>query len=247
MASEPILAIKGLTAGYGNINALKGVDIEVHANEFLAILGPNGAGKSTLMKSITGILKPIEGSIRLFGQSLRNVSTADRIKLGLGVIPEGRQLFPDMTVRENLILGSYAQLGFLIPKNAGLEAGRVFDMFPRLRERQHQLAGTLSGGEAQMLAVGRALMTRPRLLICDEPSIGLSPMMVREVLQTLTRLHRDGTAIVLADQNAMAVLRSANRGYILDTGSVVANGTSQELLNDNRLRTTYLGADTKRD
>jgi branched-chain amino acid transport system ATP-binding protein len=243
LAPEPLLDVRALRAGYGHIEALKGVDLEVRPAEFIAILGPNGAGKSTLIKTIAGVLAPRAGAVRLDGRDIGGVTPAERIRLGIGIIPEGRQLFADMSVRENLILGAYSQLGMSIP--AGIEAmfERIFALFPRLAERRHQLAGSLSGGEAQMLAIGRALMTKPRLLLCDEPSLGLAPGLVREVLATLARLRQEqGMTILLADQNALAALRIADRGYVLDTGRVVTSGTAEALQSDARLRSAYLGA-----
>ena len=242
MAPETLLAVRGLVVAYGNIEAVKGVDLEVRRGEFVAVLGPNGAGKSTLMKAAAGVLAPRAGTITLDGRDLARVTTAERIRLGIGIIPEGRQLFPDMSVRENLILGAYSQLGLRIPPGIAQSFDFIFAIFPRLAERQRQLAGSLSGGEAQMLAISRALMTRPRLLLCDEPSLGLAPAFVREVLATLGRLRRDqGMTIVLADQNAQAALRMADRGYVLDTGRVVASGTAVALQADDRLRSAYLG------
>ena len=242
MAPELLLELRDLHVAYGNIQSLKGVDLEVSAGEFVAILGPNGAGKSTLIKAVTGVLAPARGTIRFRGRDLAAIAPAERIRLGIGIIPEGRQLFPDMTVRENLILGAYAQLGVRIPARLATAMERVFTMFPRLGERQRQLAGTFSGGEAQMLAIGRALMTQPRLLLCDEPSLGLAPGLVRNVLATLKRLQSEhGVTIVLADQNALAALRMADRGYVLDTGRVVASGSAAALGSDARLRTAYLG------
>jgi branched-chain amino acid transport system ATP-binding protein len=237
-----MLEVRGLNVAYGNIQSVKGIDFEVRQGEFVAILGPNGAGKSTLIKTITGVLEPQAGTIRFMGRDLAGISAAARIRLGIGIIPEGRQLFPDMTVRENLILGAYAQLGVRIPARIETAIAQVLTMFPRLGERQRQLAGTFSGGEAQMLAIGRALMTAPRLLLCDEPSLGLAPGLVRDVLATLKRLQGErGMTIVLADQNALAALRMADRGYVLDTGRVVASGTAAALQTDARLRTAYLG------
>jgi branched-chain amino acid transport system ATP-binding protein len=242
LASDITLEVRALQVNYGNIQSVKGIDLEVRKGEFVAILGPNGAGKSTLMKAITGVLAPRAGRISLDGRDLAGIAPAERIRMGLGIIPEGRQLFPDMTVRENLILGAFAQLGLRIPAGIETALDEIYVLFPRLRERQRQLAGSLSGGEAQMLAVGRALMTKPRVLLCDEPSLGLAPILVREVLATLGRLRQaQGLTIVLADQNALAALRMADRGYVLDTGRVVASGTAEELQNDARLRTAYLG------
>jgi branched-chain amino acid transport system ATP-binding protein len=242
LAPEPMLEIRDLHVAYGSIQSLKGIDLEVREGEFIAILGPNGAGKSTLIKAVTGVLAAGGGAIRFRGRDLAGVAPAERIRLGIGIIPEGRQLFSDMTVRENLILGAYAQLGVRIPASLSTAMERVFAMFPRLKERQSQLAGTFSGGEAQMLAIGRALMTQPRLLLCDEPSLGLAPGLVRDVLATLGRLQRDqGVTIMLADQNASAALRMADRGYVLDTGRIVASGTAAALQTDARLRRAYLG------
>jgi branched-chain amino acid transport system ATP-binding protein len=237
-----MLEVAGLHVAYGSIEALKGVDLDVRAGEFVAILGPNGAGKSTLIKAVMGVHAPQSGTIRFRGLDLAGVTPAERIRLGIGIIPEGRQLFPDMTVRENLILGAYAQLGVRVPAGQSADLDRVFAMFPRLAERQRQLAGTFSGGEAQMLAIGRALMTRPRLLLADEPSLGLAPGLVRDVLATLGKLRREhGVTVALADQNAAAALRMADRGYVLDSGRVVAGGDAAALQGDERLRTAYLG------
>jgi branched-chain amino acid transport system ATP-binding protein len=237
-----MLAIQNLEAGYGHIAALKGVDVTVAAGEFVAILGPNGAGKSTLMKAIIGVLRQRAGAITFGDRRIDDLATAQRIRLGMGIIPEGRQLFFDMTVRENLILGAFAQLGVRIAPEIEPALAQIFTLFPRLRERQDQLAGSLSGGEAQMVAVGRALMSRPKLLLCDEPSLGLAPLLVRELLATLARLRDSGITILLADQNAQAALRIADRAYILDTGRVVAFGPSAVLANDARLRAAYLGS-----
>ena len=236
-----MLKVEKLEAGYGHIAALKGVDLAVEPGEFVAILGPNGAGKSTLMNAIIGVLRQDAGAITFAERRVDDLATAQRIRLGMGIIPEGRQLFFDMTVRENLILGAYAQLGLRIGPQLDAALDQIFTLFPRLHERQDQLAGSLSGGEAQMVAVGRALMSRPKLLLCDEPSLGLAPMVVRELLATLARLRDTGITILLADQNAQAALRIADRAYILDTGRVVASGASAALANDARLRAAYLG------
>jgi len=186
-------------------------------------------------------LRQDAGAITFAERRVDHLATAQRIRLGMGIIPEGRQLFFDMTVRENLILGAYAQLGLRIGPQLDGALDQIFTLFPRLHERQDQLAGSLSGGEAQMVAVGRALMSRPKLLLCDEPSLGLAPLLVRELLATLARLRDKGITILLADQNAQAALRIADRAYILDTGRVVASGASAALANDARLRAAYLG------
>jgi branched-chain amino acid transport system ATP-binding protein len=237
-----VLVIQNLNVRYGHIQALKGIDITVRAGEFVAILGPNGAGKSTLMKSIIGVMRQSTGLVAFENETIDNLDTAQRIRRGIGIIPEGRQLFFDMSVRENLILGAYARLGLRFGPDCDTALEQVFSIFPRLRERQHQMAGSLSGGEAQMVAIGRALMSRPRLLLCDEPSLGLAPLIVKEVLATLVRLRESGITILLADQNAYSALRIADRAYVLDTGQVVAAGASATLENDQRLRTAYLGS-----
>jgi branched-chain amino acid transport system ATP-binding protein len=237
-----VLAIKNLDVRYGNIQALKGIDIAVSAGEFVAILGPNGAGKSTLMKAIIGVMRQTAGLIAFQDETIDELDTAQRIRRGIGIIPEGRQLFFDMSVRENLILGAYARLGVRVTPDVDVALDEVFSLFPRLRERQHQAAGSLSGGEAQMVAVGRSLMSRPRLLLCDEPSLGLAPLLVKEVLAILVQLRQSGITILLADQNAHSALRIADRAYVLDTGQVVAEGSSTALENDQRLRTAYLGS-----
>lgn len=236
-----MLEISELHAGYGKVTVLDDIDLEVNEGEFVAILGPNGAGKSTLLKTIAGVHPPESGTISLFGKRIGSIAAAKRIRMGLGTIPEGRQLFADMSVRENLILGAYARIGIQIPKSLGADLDQVFSLFPILREREKQSAGSLSGGEAQMLAIARALMGQPRLLLCDEPSLGLAPMLVLEMLGALEKLREQGITILMADQNAIAVLQMADRGYVLDSGRIVAQGDSQSLLNDERLRTAYLG------
>ena len=236
-----MLEISALHAGYGKVAVLDAIDLEVKEGEFVAILGPNGAGKSTLLKTIAGVHPPQDGIISLFGKRIGRLGPAERIRMGLGTIPEGRQLFADMTVRENLILGAYARIGIQIPKSLDGDLDDVFSLFPRLSERQKQSAGSLSGGEAQMLAIARALMGQPRLLLCDEPSLGLAPMLVQEMLNALEKLRDRGITVLMADQNAVAVLQMADRGYVLDSGRIVAQGESAALLNDDRLRAAYLG------
>ena len=236
-----MLKVCGLDVFYGNIHATRSISLEVGAGEFVAILGPNGAGKSTLLKAIAGVHRQRAGTITLDGGNVDELGTAARIRRGLGAIPEGRQLFPDMTVRENLILGGYARLGVRITRAVESELDGLFDLFPRLRDRREQLAGSLSGGEAQMVAIARALMAKPRLLLCDEPSLGLAPLLVREMLSTLARLRERGITVLMADQNALAALRLADRGYVIDTGRIVAEGTSTDLMADTRLRAAYLG------
>ncbi len=237
-----MLKISDLHVAYGNVRALRGIDLEVNAGEIVAILGPNGAGKSTLIKTIIGVLSSQRGAIEFEGRAIDALPTAQRIRLGIGTIPEGRQLFPDMSVRENLILGAYAQLGLLVPASLDESLDRVFSVFPRLRERARQLAGNLSGGEAQMVAVGRALMSRPKLLLGDEPSLGLAPILVRELLVTISRLRDAGITVLLADQNALSALRMADRAYVMNTGRIVASGPGAVLAGDQRLLQAYLGS-----
>jgi branched-chain amino acid transport system ATP-binding protein len=235
-----LLSIRGLVAGYGSLTVLREVDLDIEPGAFVAVLGANGAGKSTLVRTILGIARRFDGSIRFDGEDIGNLDTAGRIRRGIGAIPEGRQLFGDMTVQENLALGQYVHRTLSRPPSVR-EMGRVLDLLPRLRERLRQPAASLSGGEAQMLAIGRALMSQPRLLLCDEPSLGLAPQKVAEMFATLERLRQDGTTILLADQNAVAALRLADRAYVLEAGRIVAAGSSSELAADPRLRASYLG------
>lgn len=237
----PLLTVSDLHAGYGKIAVLHGVDLQVEAGEFVAVLGANGAGKSTLLKTILGLTRNVRGSVCFAGQDLAGLSVARRIRLGLGAIPEGRQLFGNMTVIENLALGLYPKRAFSTPPRfSAMDA--IFELLPRLRERAHQLAGSLSGGEAQMLTIGRALMANPTLLLCDEPSLGLAPLRVAEMFETLDRVRRSGVTVLLADQNANAALRLADRAYLFETGRIVALGASAELINDPRLKESYLSA-----
>ncbi|MBW4091492.1 MAG: ABC transporter ATP-binding protein [Proteobacteria bacterium] len=235
-----MLTVRTLHAGYGKITVLHGVDLDVKAGEFVAILGANGAGKSTLLKAILGMMPGASGQVSFAGRDLAGLATPRRVRLGIGAIPEGRQLFGEMTVLENLALGLYVRRSFGPPPRAGAMA-HVFELLPRLAERKHQTAASLSGGEAQMLAIGRALIARPRLLLCDEPSLGLAPLRVAEMFQTLDRLRRSGVTVVLADQNAKAALRLADRAYVMETGRIVAAGTAGALADDPRLRESYLG------
>lgn len=237
-----MLDVRDLSVSYGGIQALTGANFEVRKGEFIAILGPNGAGKSTLIKAVMGTVALKSGRIQFENADLSSMVTAERIRRGIGIIPEGRQLFPDMTAQENLILGAYSKLGVFVPSNLSSTLDEIFTIFPRLGERRHQLAGTFSGGEAQMLAIGRALVSKPQLLLCDEPSLGLAPALVQEMLATLSSMQRDyGITIVLADQNAAAALRMADRAYVLDSGRVVASGPANVLQKDKRLHDTYLG------
>ena len=233
-----MLEIKDLHVHYGGIHALKGISLAVPEGKIVTLIGANGAGKSTTLKAICGLVKPSSGEIGFGQKSLVGQKTVDIIKKGITLVPEGRRVFPDLTVRENLILGAYARSDL---KAIEGDMERVNSLFPRLQERQGQLAGTLSGGEQQMLAVGRALMSRPRLLMMDEPSLGLAPVLVQDIFNTIRRLNADGMTILLIEQNAKAALQLADYGYVLETGSVALSGTGLGLLADDRVRQVYLG------
>ena len=232
------LTIEGLRAGYGAVEALHGVDLRVEPGEIVALLGANGAGKTTTLRAISGLLRPTAGSIRLGGEPLAGVPAHEVVARGLVQVPEGRRLFATLTVRENLELGAFTRRD-----PAGVEASRSFvrRLFPVLRERERQLAGTLSGGEQQMLAVGRALMAAPKVLLLDEPSLGLSPILVRTILAALREVNAAGVSVLLVEQNVRAALRLAHRACVLVTGRVALEGPAGELLEDPGVRRAYLG------
>mgnify|MGYP006322323135 FL=1 len=230
------LEVQALETGYGKAQVLFGVDLEVEAGELVALLGANGAGKTTLLRALSGLLRPWKGSVLLGGKDLRGLSPARRARLGLGHVPEGRQLFPLMTVEENLRLGA----AFLAPGREKEGYERVYALFPQLAERRRQLAGTLSGGEQQMLAIGRALMRFPGILRVDEPSWGLSPRLAEEVLLALKEVARGGVGVLLVEQNVALSLEVAERGYVLEHGRVVLEGPAQALAQDPRVREAYL-------
>ena len=230
------LEVQALETGYGKAQVLFGVALEVEAGQLVALLGANGAGKTTLLRALSGLLRPWKGSVLLGGKDLRGLSPARRARLGLGHVPEGRQLFPLMTVEENLRLGA----AFLAPGREKEGYERVYALFPQLAERRRQLAGTLSGGEQQMLAIGRALMGFPRILLVDEPSLGLSPRLAEEVLLALKEVARGGVGVLLVEQNVALSLEVAERGYVLEHGRVVLEGPAQALAQDPRVREAYL-------
>ena len=230
------LEVQALETGYGKAQVLFGVDLEVEAGELVALLGANGAGKTTLLRALSGLLRPWKGSVLLGGKDLRGLSPARRARLGLGHVPDGRQLFPLMTVEENLRLGA----AFLAPGREKEGYERVYALFPRLAERRLQLAGTLSEGEQQMLAIGRALMGFPRILLVDEPSLGLSPRLAEEVLLALKEVARGGVGVLLVEQNVALSLEVAERGYVLEHGRVVLEGPAQALAQDPRVLEAYL-------
>jgi branched-chain amino acid transport system ATP-binding protein len=232
-----LLAVESLRVAYGGVLALKGVDLAVEEGAVVALLGANGAGKTTTLRAISGLTPPLSGAIRFEDRSLVGRRARDVVRLGIVHVPEGRHLFPRMTVRENLELGAYLRRDRTI--RADLE--RVFTHFPVLAERQAQEAGSLSGGEQQMLAIGRALMARPRLLLLDEPSLGLAPVMVEEIAAIIVEINRSGIAVLLVEQNAEMALGVARRAYVLETGRVAAAGTAAELLASDAIRRAYLG------
>ena len=233
-----MLAVRDLSVYYGDAQALGGVSLRVDAGEIVAIVGANGAGKTSLIRAIGGVLRPRGGSIRFEDREIAGLASHVVCNLGIGQVAEGRQIFPSMTVLENL------EVGAMLPRakpHARESLAKVFAMFPRLRERSDQLAGTLSGGEQQMLAIGRCLMGRPRLLMFDEPSLGLAPAVVQEVFATIRTLHAEGITVLLVEQNVAASLKMADRAYVLENGSVVLEGRGVELLDDPRVREAYLG------
>jgi branched-chain amino acid transport system ATP-binding protein len=234
-----MLAVRDLRAGYGTIEVLHGVSLDLDAGEIVALLGSNGAGKTTTLRALTGLVRPRGGEVMLNGARIDRLSAHRIVGLGLGHVPEGRRIFGALTVEENLRLG-----GYLIRRD-GAEMGRrmeeLFATFPRLHERRAQLAGTLSGGEQQMLAIARALMLRPRVLVLDEPSMGLAPKLVRGIFNIVSAVRRAGTAVLLVEQNARSALRIADRAYVLESGHIVLEGTARDLASDSRVRAAYLG------
>lgn len=238
--TEPLLQVRGLHAGYGKAEVLTGLDLHVPRGAVVTVIGPNGAGKSTTLNALMGVL-PARGEVRFAGQEFRDLPLEARVMAGLALVPEKRELFGSMSVEDNLLLGGFKPMRQAV---AGWRAtlDDVYAQFPRLLERRRQLAGTLSGGERQMLAVGRALMGRPQLLMLDEPSLGLAPLVVKEVFRTIAALRDRGASILLVEQNARAALEVADHGYVLETGAVVLEGPAAELARDPRVVDTYLGA-----
>lgn len=233
-----LLTINNLKVSYGNVIALHGINLQVEEGEIVSILGANGAGKSTTLMSISGLVRPRDGEILFEDQSLRAIHSHQIVNLGIAQVPEGRRVFGTMTVLENLNLGAF-RLNDKTIKSRTLEW--IFSLFPRLLERKNQLAGTLSGGEQQMLAIGRALMSKPRLLLLDEPSLGLAPLLVKSIFKTLQEINREGVTIVLVEQNARAALKLASRGLVLETGNVVMTDTAKNLLANPNVVEAYLG------
>ncbi len=236
----PMLRIEGLRAGYGRAEVLHGVTLEAAAGSVITVIGPNGAGKSTLLNTLMGII-PSRGVLQFDGQDVTALSLEERVMLGMALVPEKRELFGSMPVEDNLVLGAWRQLRLRNRQWRG-RLEEVYGLFPRLKERREQLAGTLSGGERQMLAVGRALMSRPRLLMLDEPSLGLAPLVVRDIFSTIDGLRQTGVTILLVEQNARAALEVADHGYVLEMGEIALQGPARELAGDARVIDTYLGA-----
>ena len=235
---EPILRVKDVHTFYGRIEALKGISLEVHEGEIVTLIGSNGAGKSTTLRSINGLNSPREGSIEFQGTAITDRPAHEIVKMGIAQAPEGRRLFPRMSVVENLEMGAY-QRSNRVEIRADLD--RVYGLFPRLAERRTQRAGTLSGGEQQMVAIGRALMARPKLLMLDEPSMGLAPIFVEKIFEIVREINEQGTPILLVEQNALMALDAANRGYVLETGHIALEGPASELRDNEQVRKTYLG------
>jgi len=236
--SETLLKVAGLKVAYGGIQAVKGVDFEVKEGELVTLIGSNGAGKTTTMKAITGLLPINEGDIEYLGRSIRGKGAWDLVKEGLAMVPEGRGVFTRMTIGENLQMGAHIRTD-----KAGVASDleKVFTIFPRLKERRDQLAGTLSGGEQQMLAMGRGLMSRPKVLLMDEPSMGLSPIMVDKIFEVVREVYAQGVTILLVEQNASRALQIADRGYVMESGLITMTGEARQMLSDPKVRAAYLG------
>jgi branched-chain amino acid transport system ATP-binding protein len=237
MSNQVLLKVSGLKVAYGGIQAVKGVSFEVRQGELVSLIGANGAGKTTTLKAVTGLQPVAAGDIEFMGKSIKGQGAWDLVKQGLVMVPEGRGTFTRMTITENLQMGAYVR------NDSEIEADmeKVFKTFPRLHERRNQLAGTMSGGEQQMLAMGRALMARPKVLLLDEPSMGLSPIMVDKIFEVVSEIHGQGTTVLLVEQNASRALQLANRGYVMDSGEISMTGDAKQLLNDPKVRAAYLG------
>jgi branched-chain amino acid transport system ATP-binding protein len=230
---------------YGGIAAVKGIDFYINSGELVTLIGANGAGKTTTLKVIAGLLKPSSGSIHFLGSAIGGQPAYELAELGVGLVPEGRGVFARMTILENLQMGAYIRQGSHSAKSIDRDLEVVLETFPRLRERLYQLAGTLSGGEQQMVAIARAMMARPKLLLLDEPSMGLAPLMVETIFGVIQNLNQHGMTILLVEQNARLALSMADRAYVLESGVITLSGTANELLNDDRVREAYLGVDVK--
>lgn len=233
-----LLEVKNIKVYYGNINAIKDISFEVNEGEIVTLIGANGAGKSSILNTVAGLIKPKSGEIIFDGQGIIGIPAHKIVSKGMALCPEGRRIFQQLSVKENLEMGSYTR-----PANEVSESiEKVYELFPRLKERYKQIAGTLSGGEQQMLAMGRALMSKPRLMMLDEPSMGLAPILVEQIFDIIKNLHKSGTTILLVEQNAQMALSIADRGYVMETGRIVTSGTGKGLLQDDAVKKAYLGA-----
>ncbi len=241
-----MLRIRNLRAGYDKVEVLHGVSLHVDEGEIVTVVGANGAGKSTLLSAVAGILPPQGGAVAFAGVDITGVSAEAAVSRGCALVPEGRQIFGDLSVGENLLLGAYLRCRRAGRRSLAQDVRKVCELFPILADRENQQAGTLSGGEQQMLALGRALMARPALLMLDEPSIGLAPLVVREILDVIGRLRREGTTILLVEQNARAALSISDRGYVMETGRIMLEGTASELSSNHDVRRSYLGREYRR-
>lgn len=235
---SPLLTVENLEVFYGSIQALKGISFTVNAGEIVSLIGANGAGKTTTLRAISGLVSIQSGAVTFDGQSLNNVPTFKRINLGIAQSPEGRGVFPQMSIYENLEMGAYTKSN-RSEINSDLEM--VYELFPRLKERRAQMAGTLSGGEQQMLAISRALMCRPKMLLLDEPSLGLAPIIVAQIFEIVKKLNKEGMTVLLVEQNARMALKISHRGYVLETGKIVMEDSAESLLNNDEVRKAYLG------
>ena len=234
---ETILKVEGINVYYGAIHAIKDISFEVNQGEIVTLIGANGAGKTTTLQTISGLLHTRTGSITFQGQNITNIRADKLVSRGLAQVPEGRRVFLQMSVQENLEMGAYTQSPAGVPKDLEM----VFELFPRLKERRNQVAGTLSGGEQQMLAMGRAMMSHPKLLMLDEPSMGLAPLLVEQIFEIIKNLNKQGSTILLVEQNAQMALSVAHRGYVLETGKIVTTGTGEELIRSPEIKKAYLG------
>ena len=234
--SEPILRIKDLKVNYGGIEAVKGISLDVPQGEIVTLIGANGAGKSSTLRAISGLVKPTSGTIEFEGQDITGKNPTDIVTRGITLVPEGRKIFPDLTVKENLRVGAYLRKDDITD-----DINWVYDLFPRLKERSWQAGGTLSGGEQQMLAVGRALMSRPKVIMMDEPSLGLAPLVVRGIFDIIKEINKQGMTILLIEQNANMALKTAHLGYVMETGRITLSGPGKELLTNESVKAAYLG------
>lgn len=236
--TSALLETRNLQVAYGGIRAVRGVDLCIAPGELVALIGSNGAGKTTTLKALAGLLHPVGGQIIYAGEVLQRVAAHQRVSMGMALVPEGRGIFARLTVQENMLMGAYSRDD---QQEIAADLARMYELFPRLAERNHQLAGTLSGGEQQMVAMARALMSRPRLLMLDEPSMGLAPLMVQKIFETVSAIAAQGMSILLVEQNARLALQVAQRGYVMESGSITLAGTSAELLDSDAVQRAYLG------